>query len=268
VPMNSLCLECHSEIRWLIQRGRGLHATNPATTCASCHPDHAGRDFAMINWPEGARDRFDHRRSGWPLEDSHAEVKCMDCHTGEFRTGEAARLSPRRGNSIGWVGLERECASCHEDVHRKSLSVRCGSCHDLKGWSVASRFDHENSRYPLTGAHADVTCAACHQPPRQGAVRNAEGDAIPVFKPLPFAQCSDCHRDPHNSRLGPKCDDCHVTRGFKAIGRERFSHERTRYPLRRWSNRSRAPSGQLIMAKSRPAWSGWQEAQVVAGLVA
>jgi hypothetical protein len=231
VPMNSLCLDCHTEIRWLTQRGRGLHATNPSASCASCHPDHAGREFEMIRWPGGTQEGFDHRRTGWPLEQSHAEVKCLDCHTAEFRTGEAGRLSPRRGNA-GWVGLERECVSCHEDVHRKSLSVRCETCHDLKGWKVASRFDHENSRYPLTGAHAEVTCEACHRPPREAAVRNQDGDPIPAFKPLPFNQCSDCHRDPHNSRLGPKCDDCHVTRGFTAIGRDRFNHERTRYQLR------------------------------------
>ena len=231
VPMNSLCLDCHTEIRWLAQQGRGLHATNPVAPCVSCHPDHAGRDFAMIRWPEGSRDRFDHRRAGWPLEQAHAEVKCLECHTPSFRLGEAGRLSPRRSEMAGWVGLERACVSCHEDVHQKSLSARCDTCHDLKSWQLASRFDHVNSRYPLTGAHAEVTCAACHQPPSQGAVRNREGELLPRFKPLRFAQCSDCHRDPHDARLGPACDDCHVTRGFKVIGRERFNHERTRFPL-------------------------------------
>jgi hypothetical protein len=232
VPMNNLCLDCHREIGWLIARGRGYHATDPAAECASCHPDHAGPDFRMIQWPDGSQDRFDHRRTGWALEDSHGEVKCADCHDRKFRGGEAARLSPRRGAAAGWVGLERDCVSCHEDVHRKALDQRCEVCHDVKRWDLASRYDHVRSRYPLTGAHDQVSCEACHKPPRTGAVLNAAGKPIPIFRPLRFAQCSDCHQDPHAGRLGASCDDCHVTRGFRVIGRDQFNHERTRYPLR------------------------------------
>lgn len=230
--MNNLCLDCHQEIRWLVQRGRGLHATDPGAACSTCHPDHAGRDFEMIKWPEGSREQFDHRRTGWPLELAHAEVKCLDCHAQKFRSGEAARLSPGKGGAVSWVGLERDCVSCHEDVHRKSLNTRCEVCHDTREWKFARRFDHANSRYPLTGAHVDVRCEACHKPPREGAVRTTEGTLVAQFKPLPFAQCSACHQDPHSGRLGTRCDDCHNTRGFKLIGKDQFNHERTRYPLR------------------------------------
>lgn len=36
------------------------------------------------------------------------------------------------------------------------------------------------------------------------------------------------------------------------------------HPARRWSKRSALPSGHFTIGKSRPAWSGWQEAQVAA----
>ena len=48
--------------------------------CAACHPDHAGRDFALISWTEGDPARFDHRRTGWTLEGSHGKVECAKCH--------------------------------------------------------------------------------------------------------------------------------------------------------------------------------------------
>ena len=130
------------------------------------------------------------------------------------------------------MGLERNCASCHKDVHGNALGNRCETCHDQKDWGFASRFDHATARYPLTGLHANVDCAACHKPPRTGAVLNKKGEPIPLFRPIAFAQCSDCHQDPHTGRLGTRCNECHTTRGFKVIGREQFNHDRTRFPLR------------------------------------
>ncbi|HEX5634715.1 MAG TPA: cytochrome c3 family protein, partial [Gemmatimonadales bacterium] len=77
--MARACLGCHREIAALAERERGLHTRERVAECASCHPDHAGRDFAMVSWPEGAPERFDHRRAGWALEQAHARAKCTDC---------------------------------------------------------------------------------------------------------------------------------------------------------------------------------------------
>ena len=109
--MQSRCVSCHRDIAWLAGQGRGLHGS-PATKaakCASCHPDHAGVDFALVKWPEGSSERFNHRRAGWELEQSHARAKCADCHKPANRLSPAAKLAT--GGRSNWTGLEQTCAS-------------------------------------------------------------------------------------------------------------------------------------------------------------
>ncbi len=234
-PMAQRCVACHKEIAWLMTQGRGLHAASrntPSRTCASCHPDHAGADFALIDWGKRGSAQFDHARSGWTLEGKHARAKCTACHTAEFRTSPAAALSPRK-RGAGWTGLETACASCHasDDVHRKSLGTSCERCHDAADWRKVPHFDHEKTKYPLTGKHADVACDKCHTPPRLRLRPNADGRVIGIYKPLPHAECSACHADPHKGRLTTGCSDCHSTRDFREVNRRGFDHAATRYPL-------------------------------------
>lgn len=233
--MPRLCLSCHKEVTLLVSQGRGYHAREAKTSgksCASCHPDHAGREFAMIAWPAGGRDRFDHRGAGWALDGKHAPLACAKCHTTQYRTDPAALISPRKG-SAGWIGLETACASCHtkDDQHQKSLGPKCDKCHTAEAWDTAPKFDHMNSRYRLTGAHEQVTCNACHLAPTLRIAPDATGKRNPLYRPVPFAECSSCHADPHKGRLSPKCSDCHVTQGFDVLDRRGFNHSLTRYPL-------------------------------------
>ena len=229
--MNQACVSCHKEIGALVAEGRGLHARDAKSACASCHPDHAGVDFALVKWPEGSPERFDHRKAGWALEGKHAETKCTACHKSEFRTGKIASLSPRK-HGAGWVGLEQTCTSCHEDPHRTALGIRCTDCHDIAAWKPAKRFSHDSTSYPLTGKHADVSCAKCHEAAWLTPVRNAKGDVVPVFKPVSHKDCADCHTDPHRGRLAGTCVKCHVTTNFLTINKKEFDHDATRYPLR------------------------------------
>jgi hypothetical protein len=229
--MTGQCLACHKEIAWLRERGLGLHARDGRERCASCHPDHAGRDFRMVTWTEGDSTRFDHRRTGWALDGRHREVPCLDCHTAKFRRSPAAALAPGR-SAGGWVGLDRGCAGCHDDIHRGALREKCLTCHDTRDWKPAPGFDHDSTDYPLTGKHASVRCDDCHLTPRVAVRRTAANQPIPVYRPLPHAECSACHRDPHAGGLGASCGSCHTTTAFTAVTRGAFDHDRTRYPLR------------------------------------
>ncbi len=234
-PMAQLCLACHKDLAWTIDKNRGLHAREMKAggkPCASCHPDHAGTNFALIAWPEGSAVKFDHRRAGWALDGKHATTKCEKCHTPANRVSPAVALFPRHA-APGWLGLETTCATCHraDDIHQNSLGASCDKCHDAKAWKPAPKFDHANSDYPLTGKHADVECDKCHLAARLHIAPTAAGRTVPLFKPLGHKECSACHEDPHKGRLSAKCGDCHVTRGFAIVDRKEFDHSRTRYAL-------------------------------------
>lgn len=224
--MTPRCLSCHREIQWLVDRGRGFHARAGKGECASCHPDHAGRDFELVKWPDRSARQFDHARAGWLLDGKHARLHCEKCHTAELRVSQAADLGPKRSKA-GWTGLETSCASCHQDLHKGTLKGSCESCHNTTAWSPASGFDHAQTRYPLTGKHIDVACAKCH-----ATAAGAQLElAVAHFRPLPHADCVTCHRDPHAGRMHGTCSSCHVTSSFSAIGGRNFSHDRTRFPL-------------------------------------
>jgi hypothetical protein len=233
--MDSRCLACHAEIAWLRDRGRGLHARERETACATCHPDHAGRDFAMIRWEEGSVERFDHRRTGWPLEGKHARTACRSCHAAERRTGPAAALARRADPARSWVGLEPACVSCHSDPHAGRLGDACVSCHAAAAWGPVERFDHARTAFPLTGRHAGVSCAACHGPadsaPRSKA-RPSVAATRRVLSPLPHDGCGACHVDPHGGKFQRACSECHTTEGFRILRTGAVDHGATRFPLR------------------------------------
>ncbi len=232
VTMEQRCIACHGDIGWLAQQGRGIHGAPAAkgAKCASCHPDHAGDDFALIQWTDGSPERFDHRRAGWVLQASHTKLGCGDCHKAANRVSPATRLAP--GGQSNWTGLEQTCASCHEDVHRGALGSRCQACHDAGKWTSTPGFSHDTTRYPLTGRHTQVSCAACHASTTLTLRRDATGHPIPLYKPLPHASCASCHADVHQGSFGPNCTTCHVTRSFTEITGGGFDHSRTSFALK------------------------------------
>ena len=246
--MNDACLSCHKEIGALIESGRGLHARDAKGSCAKCHPEHAGLDFDLIKWNEGSAEKFDHKRTGWELEQKHGETKCKDCHKTEFRKGEIADLSPRK-TGAGWVGLETACLACHEDYHKKALGQNCLKCHDVAKWKPAPHFDHDSTTYPLTGKHADpdLKCAKCHEAKRLNPELDKKGKVIPVFKPVSHKDCVDCHTDVHKGQFKGGCFKCHQTTGWHNIKTAGFDHDQTKYPLR-------GKHEQLSCAKCHPGF--------------
>jgi len=224
--MRGQCLACHAGIASLIASARGLHGTQASGECASCHPEHAGRDFELIEWPAGGLKSFDHSRTGWRLEGRHAALRCQECHTAEHQVGDALRLEKRKSNEGSWLGLETACASCHKDPHEGRFGSACASCHGPADWRAVdtTSFDHERTRYPLRGAHARVACDRCHAP---GGAR--------VARPA-FDRCASCHADAHagqtsRSGIAPDCESCHRIDAFSPSTFTRERHAATGYPL-------------------------------------
>lgn len=226
------CLSCHGAVADARAAGRGLHARVQETPCARCHPEHAGRDFALIEWEGGSPERFDHTEAGWPLLGRHAALRCRECHREEFQSPNLAKRSPRSRPEESWLGLDPNCASCHRDIHEGRLGADCAACHGTDGFVPAEGFDHARTAFPLTGRHMETACEKCHEP-----VAGPEPGSAPVlgraaFSPLAHGQCGDCHADPHAERFGPDCAKCHVTSDFRAVADAAFDHGLTRFALK------------------------------------
>ena len=174
------CIACHKPIAKQIETGRGFHAER-ATDCASCHPDHHGRSFDVmeaIAWREGERKGFDHGHVAFELSGSHDDLVCERCH-----------------GAGTYVGLQQKCANCHEDVHGGDLFGDCANCHDQQNFKPASLFDHDKT-FPLAGPHATATCAGCH-----GGLD---------YKEVKGRTCAACHESPHRFESPNGCVECHL----------------------------------------------------------
>lgn len=202
------CTACHEDVGEQIAEKRGFHGDK--TACATCHPDHRGRDFVMVQLD---RDDFDHDVTGFPLEGGHEDVECADCHTDEDV----------------WTGLDPTCVACHRDDEPHGASdgrteqiLQCESCHGVVAWDVVRiggrRFDHDDpgqADFALVGKHAEVECLDCHE------------EAL--FVPVASEACTDCHESVHRAAaLRAPCENCHNPEGWRMSG---FDHALTGYLL-------------------------------------
>ena len=223
------CLECHTEINQRLTANKGYHAAvverhNPNHDCARCHSEHNGEQFQLIRW-EPSPEKFDHSKAGYPLQGKHASIRCKECHNASRIQTRWQKLIQEKDLNRSFLGLSQTCISCHEDVHKGQLSKDCQSCHNTAAWEDITRFDHSQTKYPLTGLHAKVTCAKCHLP---------EGlNQQPQYTGLKFASCIDCHADPHHGVLQRDCASCHSTASWKRIAgvSAQFDHDKTNFPL-------------------------------------
>jgi hypothetical protein len=220
-----LCLDCHQEISTRLKEKRGLHPVfmaEPKATCVSCHSEHNGAKFSLLHWdPSPAK--FDHSRAGLPLDGKHAGLTCNKCHnTTRVSALERASIKVKDGNST-YLGLSRNCASCHEDKHKGQLGSNCQQCHNAEDWKVNRIFDHSKTKYALTGLHRQVSCQKCHTPGDDGAIK---------YVGLKFDRCAACHNDPHRGEFKQTCESCHSTATWKQSSFvAQFDHSKTKYPL-------------------------------------
>jgi hypothetical protein len=236
------CIACHTEIGARVSKQKGYHGKMPDAqrACETCHHDHQGRSFELIEWVPSKKE-FPHEKTGWALSGKHAKVACEDCHQPRRITQpDAKKLLEHPQKKETYLGLPTACASCHFDEHRAQLGRRCQACHAPTGFAEAKGFNHQKTDYPLTGAHKSVACKECH--PTLTDTKTPK-DAFPAPVSMSFAKyskvahgtCEDCHADPHQGQLGPQCDSCHVTESWatlKNVDTNLSFHDKTRYPLR------------------------------------
>ena len=190
----------HAKVKCDLCHTGDLYRDKLATTCVSCHQKddkHKGKlgsrceqCHGEASWRKTAS--FDHDVTRFPLIGRHAVVACEECH-----------------RSLQFKGAPLNCDACHRDKHHEGrLGASCGLCHNPNSWK-RWRYDHDTqTRYPLTGAHRDLDCQACH------VTRNVTKATLPT-------DCLACHRqdDTHHGSFGPACERCHTTTSFKLVGR-------------------------------------------------
>jgi hypothetical protein len=192
--MASACLDCHEVIEEHVATGRGLHgglARGNVERCAACHSEHHGPGFAMVNRQSfalaGVPDEaaFDHRRVGFAMEGAHLALACSECHA-----NADVDVLPRGEHR--YLGLDSDCAACHEDVHEGRMQLACADCHGQQDFAqLESRGHHP----PLVGGHARVECRTCHAEGER-ALEALGGRRHPAAR-----QCVACHASPHDERF-------------------------------------------------------------------
>lgn len=190
---NSLCLDCHKEIRERMRQKAGFHGKIKGA-CHSCHTEHKGRGQKIV---ELDRTLFNHDTALFRVTGKHHDLECEACH--------AVKKKQRKVQDLYFIGLPRTCSGCHDDPHAGQFDKECDDCHLDHGWTAEDLlFDHQTmSRYPLDGRHREVACAKCHEEMKR-------------FKPLETT-CVTCHEDPHNGQFASDktCTTCHGTSGWK-----------------------------------------------------
>ena len=195
-----LCKDCHSPQKKYRQaptkcigchEKADKHKGGLGPECQNCHEE---KDWKTTH--------FDHSKTKFPLLGKHIDVKCKACHPND-KFKETPLL----------------CNECHkkDDKHKGHFGPKCETCHNEKSWKEII-FDHDKkTKYPLLGKHHEVKCVSCHK-----------GD---LYKEKLRTNCVSCHQkdDKHKGKFGPKCETCHIERGWKEIP---FDHDRkTKFPL-------------------------------------
>ena len=163
--MNTDCVACHLE--------DDAHEGNHGDKCDTCHES--------TEWTAAI---FDHGRdTNFQLAGRHTEIACADCHV----------------EPVFEVKPSTSCESCHQDddPHEGTSSMQCESCHTEVNWQDPVFFDHDLTRFPLHGVHAENECEDCHT---TQAFATTERN------------CTACHQDddPHRGYFPERCDSCHT----------------------------------------------------------
>lgn len=212
------CLDCHADKVY----------NNKPTTCVSCHlanynatrnPNHASLGYSTTceschsttRWL-GAK--FDHNTTAFPLLGAHLAVACSSCHV----------------NGV-YKGTPTACISCHQSDFNATTNPHhvqagfaavCTSCHTMNpGWKPGT-YNHNQTSFPLTGAHIGATCLDCH------------ADKVYNNKPT---TCVSCHQTDYNNTTNPKhstsgfstdCASCHSTTQWLGAT---FNHDGQFFPI-------------------------------------
>jgi hypothetical protein len=217
---NEKCLACHTEIQSRINLGNGYHSSTEVKgkQCFACHSEHNGRNFQLVRLDPS---KFDHNLTGYTLSVPHAKQECKECHAAKYIADQ--KLKAKKNT---YLGVSPECLNCHADYHLRTLSSTCLNCHTSESFTPASKFNHNSAKFKLAGQHLKVDCAKCHK------VEMTDGKKFQHFRGIEYANCTSCHKDPHQNQFGQNCRQCHSEESFHIVsGLKDFDHNKTSFRL-------------------------------------
>ncbi|NVK04301.1 MAG: cytochrome C [Flavobacteriia bacterium] len=194
------CLDCH----------RDEHEGRFGRNCTECH--------SIFSWTQmKSNNTFNHDLTDYPLEGKHNEVECIECHT-----------SGRNSQPLAFG----RCDDCHDDYHEGEFTTTrgkrdCAECHNVMQnftWSSYSISEHNETDWPLEGAHMATPCFACHKPDEEPRWSFA----------LESTSCVSCHDDVHEGYISEQyypektCESCHSSNTWSSV---EFDHTRTDWAL-------------------------------------
>lgn len=165
------------------------HGDKLAFSCTDCHTTEGWKFSASTA-------KFSHDLTTFKLEGQHFYTDCAACH-----------------KTLVFSEAKTNCIDCHTDMHNSTVGPNCAECHTPKSWLVNNITEiHQNSRFPLLGAHNTADCSACHT-----SASKLE------FQPLGI-ECYDCHRADYQAATNPNhvqsgistnCFECHKIDAFE-----------------------------------------------------
>ena len=196
------CAQCHANGNYNLT----------VTTCVSCHL----KDFQGTNNPNHTTAGFPqqcevcHTTSNWNATIFQSRLYRMAADGRSFRTA----VQPVSYATATTTLLIRLASAAISMISRartipnhvpSGFPQQCDVCHSTAAWSPAS-FNHNNTGFPLTGAHTSVACASCHV--------NNNYTTVPT-------DCFSCHKADYQATNNPNhvsagfpttCATCHTTR--------------------------------------------------------
>ncbi len=170
--------------------------------CLTCHTN--------VVWKPST---FDHNKTNFQLAGAHVATECAKCHVNDQ-----------------YKGLPGDCYTCHQANFAAAtnpnhvtaqFSHDCSTCHSTIAWKP-STFNHGNTTFPLTGAHAAVDCLTCHKNGQYAGTTTV---------------CYNCHQADFAGTTNPNhvtgnfdhnCAVCHSTTAWSPAS---FDHSKSNFPL-------------------------------------
>jgi len=204
-PLNhKYCTDCHKDYH---ENQFAKNGKSP--DCSTCHSVNGFTAFSYtIN---------QHNAGVFPLKGAHLATPCIDCH--------------KKQEKWSFKNIGQNCKDCHENIHKNIISDKyypdenCETCHNLSKWNDVN-FEHKQTQFELTGAHAKQTCRNCH------FNKEKTGHSTQLFTGL-TSHCTTCHNDLHQKQFDNNgvtdCLRCHNTVTFNPASN--FDHNTTLFKL-------------------------------------